>query len=73
MDEMREARSTHESGRRERKMHEKLCLENLKERDYLEELSVCGSIILEWILKEYGGEVWRGLRWLSIGNSEGLL
>jgi hypothetical protein len=35
-------------GRQE--MYTKLWLENLKERDYLEDLYIYGKIILEWFL-----------------------
>jgi hypothetical protein len=45
---------------------------DLKERDRSEDLSVDGRI-LECILEKYGGKVWTGCIWLSIGNSGGLL
>jgi hypothetical protein len=32
-------------------------LENLKGRDYLEDIGVDVRIILEWILGKYGGEM----------------
>jgi len=38
-------------------MHITFCLENLKERDHLEDLGVDRNIILECILKEKGGRV----------------
>jgi hypothetical protein len=31
--------------------------ENLKGRDYLEDLNVDGSVFLNWILKEFGGRI----------------
>jgi hypothetical protein len=37
-------------------------LENPNRRDYLEDLGVNGSIILEWILEKYGGT----LTWVDI-------
>jgi len=36
-------------------MHTIFWLENLKERDHLEDVSVDGNIILEWILRKQGG------------------
>jgi hypothetical protein len=44
-------------------------LEDLKGRDYLEDLDVDGRIILEWLLKKYVGKLWNGFTWLSIGTS----
>ena len=43
---------------------------NLKERDYLEDLTVEG-MILKWVLKKQNGRTWTGLIWLSIGISGG--
>jgi hypothetical protein len=53
-------------------MHTKFWSEILKVKDYSEDLGVCGRIILECFLKEYGGNVWRGF-WLRIRTSGGLL
>jgi hypothetical protein len=39
-------------------MHTKFWSENLKGRDYLEDLGIDGKIILEWIL---GGIGWEGV------------
>jgi hypothetical protein len=36
-------------------------------------LDVGGRIILKWMLEKYGGVVWTGFIWLSIGISGGLL
>jgi hypothetical protein len=36
-------------------------------------LCVHGRIILEWILETWGGKVWTGFNWLTIGTSGGLL
>jgi hypothetical protein len=54
-------------------MHTIILLENMKGRGPLEDLGVCGSIILEWILGKQGGNVWTGCIWLRIGTSGGLL
>jgi len=48
-------------------------LENLKGGGHLEDLVVDGKIILEWILRKQGREVWIGFIWLKIGTSGGLL
>jgi hypothetical protein len=47
--------------------------ENLKGRDYLENLGTDKRKILEWMLGKYGGKVWTGFIWLRIGTSGGLL
>jgi hypothetical protein len=39
-------------------MYTKFWSENLKGRDYMEDLGVYGKIILEWILGKQGGELW---------------
>jgi hypothetical protein len=38
----------------------KLLSENLKGRQYLEDLYKDERIILKWILKKYGGKMWNG-------------
>jgi hypothetical protein len=48
-------------------MHTKFWLENLKERDHSEDLGKDGRIILQWILKKYGGKV----RSECIGSGQG--
>jgi hypothetical protein len=35
-------------------------VENVKGRDHLEDLSMDGKIILEWILGKWAGRVWTG-------------
>jgi hypothetical protein len=40
-------------------------LENAKGRDYLEDLSIYGRIILEWILKKNRFE---GVVWIHLGQ-----
>jgi hypothetical protein len=44
----------------------------LKERDNLEDLSVDGTVIIKWTLKEHNGMAWIGLIWLKTGKSGGL-
>jgi hypothetical protein len=55
------------------KMHTKFWLENMKERDHLEDLLVDGSIILKSILNKQGVRVWTGLIWFRIGTDGGHL
>jgi len=43
-------------------------LKNLKGQDHLEDLGIYEKIILEWILRKYGGKVWTGFIWLMIGT-----
>jgi hypothetical protein len=48
------------------------CLfENLKGRHHLEFLGADGMIILEWILRKLGGNLWTGFIWFRIGTSGG--
>jgi hypothetical protein len=45
---------------------------NLKERDSLEDLSVDGTVILKWVIKEHNGN---GMEWVHLaqeGKSGGL-
>jgi hypothetical protein len=42
-------------------------------RDNWEDLGVDGKIILEWILRISGEEVWSGCIWLRRGTSGGIL
>jgi hypothetical protein len=48
-------------------------LSSVFERDHLEDVSVNGSIILEWALEKQGGKVWTGCNRLSTGTSDRLL
>jgi hypothetical protein len=48
-------------------------LGDLRERDYLEEISVDGRIILRWVFKKWNVGTWTGLFWLRIGTGGGLL
>jgi hypothetical protein len=41
-------------------MHTEFRSENIKRRNHLEELGVDGRIMLNWILKKYGGKVQNG-------------
>jgi hypothetical protein len=43
------------------------------EKNHLEDLGVDREIILEEVLRKYGGNVWTGFIWLRIGTSGGLL
>jgi hypothetical protein len=42
--------------------------ENLKGRDYLEDLGINGKVISKWFLREYR-KVWTGYIWLKTGIS----
>jgi hypothetical protein len=48
-------------------------LENLHEREQLEDTGVDKRIILKWMLRKQGGKMWNGLVCLRIGTSGGLL
>jgi hypothetical protein len=54
-------------------MHIIFWLEYLKGRDHSEDLGVNGSIILDCLLRKYGGKLWIEYIWLRIGTSGGLL
>lgn len=54
-------------------MHTQLWLDNLNERDHLEDISVNGKIILEWIIMNQGGKLRTGFMWLMIRTSGWLL
>jgi hypothetical protein len=47
--------------------------ENPDGRDHLEDQSVDGRIILEWISGKWGGKVWNGFIWLRTGTNGELL
>jgi hypothetical protein len=53
---MRWARHIAQMGRRE--VHTGFRWGNLRERDYLEDLSIDGKIILKWIFKKWNWEEW---------------
>lgn len=50
----------------------KQCLENLQERENLEDLDIDERIILKLLLK-IGMRVWTRLMWLSIWSSGGVV
>jgi hypothetical protein len=54
-------------------MHTGFWWGDVKERDYLESLSLDGSIILKWIFKKWDKEAWTGLIWLRTGTGGGRL
>jgi hypothetical protein len=41
--------------------------------DHLENLSIGGKIILNWVIEKYDGVVWIALIWLRVGTSGRLL
>jgi len=54
-------------------MHTKFWSPIRKVRDHSEDLEVDGRIILERILRRWGGKVLTGFIWLRIGTTGGLL
>ena len=46
----------------------KKCMQNLGRRDHTVDTVMCGSTILQWVLKKENGRVWSGLS--SLGHSE---
>jgi hypothetical protein len=48
-------------------------LENVRERDLLEDKGVDGRTILKWILNKWYGEAWTGYIWLRIRTGDGFL
>jgi len=54
-------------------VHTGFCWGNLREREYLEEASIDGRIILKWIFRKWDWEAWTGLIWLRIGTGGGFL
>jgi hypothetical protein len=56
-----------------RKVYFQFCYENLKGRNHAEDLSVDGSIILQWIFGKQGGKLRTVSVWLRIGTSDWLL
>jgi hypothetical protein len=48
-------------------------LENLRERDQLEDQDVDGRIILRWVFRKWYVGVWTGFSWLRIETGGGQL
>jgi hypothetical protein len=55
--------------------HTVFWLENLRERDLMEDIGVDGRKILKWILKKWYGAIWTGYTriWLRIRTGGGFL
>jgi len=53
---------------RRREVHTVFRSGNLRERDYLEDLSINGRIIIKWIFKKWEWEKLSELTWLRIGQ-----
>ena len=51
----------------------RVCWENLRERDHLEEPDVDGTIILRCIFRKWDVGAWTGSSWLRIGTGGGHL
>jgi hypothetical protein len=45
----------------------------MKGGDHMEDIGVDERIILQWMLERWGGEVWTGCIWLTVGTNGGLL
>ena len=60
-------------GERRGEVHTEFWLENLRERDHLEDTSVDGRIILRWIFRKWYVGAWTGSSWLGIGTGGGHL
>jgi hypothetical protein len=54
-------------------MHIVYWTESQKERDHWEDQELGDWTILKWNLERYGGMVWIGFIWLSIGTCESFL
>ena len=48
-------------------------MENLRERDHLEDPGVDGRVILRWIFRKWDVGVWARSNWLRIGTGGGHL
>jgi len=48
-------------------------VEWMRERGYLEDLDIDGTMLLSGWFKNWGRRVWTVFRWLRLGHSGGLL